>query len=479
MLAHNQAALRDFLAITADARLQATHADEKVLLDKLAVTGEALAKTEKALAELADREEKLTDVQDQLTVASQHGVQQHFEASRELTSVQEEVAAAQSWIAGLEPLADQLHEAAADRPSVRDHDCVPQSLGAAGAEAQSALRAAADAINDAVRRARAVADEAATQHLKLAETRRHDINVALANAGLKDPDELARLQRIEADLRRAVATAPAQRQRRDELRAEHNTLIEQLRAVWQTISQLLQDAAADLTATVGGRVRVTVEPQADRGQLKELLIALMAGQSVNRDQLAKLADADPALLVTAIQDEPDQLIKLGASESTARKLGSLPSGSIREIERCATPDLIIIEIDLGDLEHRRWTDVRKVSPGQKATAMLSLALVTGSNPLIIDQPEDDLDNRYIYHQVVRQIAEVAARRQIIVATHNPNIPILGDAELIVALDATIDQSHIVACGAIDEPAVANAARQILEGGDKAFQDRARRYRAAP
>jgi hypothetical protein len=49
---------------------------------------------------------------------------------------------------------------------------------------------------------------------------------------------------------------------------------------------------------------------------------------------------------------------------------------------------------------------------------------------------------------------------------------------ILVLDATIDQSHVVACGAIDEPRVADAARQILEGGDKAFQDRARRYRVA-
>ena len=130
------------------------------------------------------------------------------------------------------------------------------------------------------------------------------------------------------------------------------------------------------------------------------------------------------------------------------------------------------------VRHLRRQISRKVSPGQKATAMLSLALVTGTHPLIIDQPEDDLDNRYIYDQVVRQLAEVANRRQIIVATHNPNIPILGDAEMILALDATVDQSNVVASGAIDEPSVADAARQILEGGDKAFQDRARRYRAA-
>jgi predicted ATPase len=476
MLADNQAALRDFLAINADPRLRAAHAEEKQLTETLVATGEALGKTEKALAELVDSEEKLKDVRDQLAVAGQHGAEQQFEASHELTAAQEEVADVKAWVAGLASLADQLRTAA-DRPSVREHDCVPEAFAAAGAEAESAIRAAADTIAGAVRRARTAIDATAAQHDKLAQARRHEINVALANTGLKDPDELARLQRAEADLGRTVANAPAQRQRQEDLRAEHHALIEELRGVRQSISHLLQAAAADLTATVGGHVRVVVEPQADRSQLKDLLVALVAGQNVNRDQLAKLAEADPAVLVAAIEDD-EQLIKLGASEATARKLQALTPSNVRAIEQCVTPDLIIIQINLSDHEQARWTDVRKVSPGQKATAMLSLALVTGADPLIIDQPEDDIDNRYIYNQVVRQIAEVAARRQIIVATHNPNIPILGDAELILALDATIDRSRVVACGAIDEPAVADAARQILEGGDKAFQDRARRYRAA-
>ena len=191
-----------------------------------------------------------------------------------------------------------------------------------------------------------------------------------------------------------------------------------------------------------------------------------------------MADAGPAALVTALRGDDEQVVKLGASATTAQKLRELSPSQVRKIEGCVTPDLIVVEIDLGEAGQARWLNVRDVSPGQKATAMLSLALVTGVNPLIIDQPEDDLDNRYIYDQVVRQIAEVADRRQVIVATHNPNIPILGDAELILALDATADQSRVVACGAIDEPAVADAARQILEGGDRAFRDRARRYRAA-
>jgi len=478
LLADDQPGLRQFLAISADPDLAAAHADERGHLVRLADTAAALGALENALAKAAESEDKLRDLSDQLQIAGQRGAGEQVEASRALTAVQEEVLALASWLDGLEPVAEQVRAAAA-RPAVRDHDCVPPGLPEAASRVEATIRAAADAIDATLHEARIVVQPALLQHEQRAQTLRHEINVALANAGLTDPDHLARLQFAAAELERSLAEVPAQRDRLAELRTEHAAQIDQLRESRRHISQLLQAAAERLSVTVGGRVRVVVQPQADRADLRNLLVDLTTGQNINKDQLAKLADAGPALLVAAMRgDEEDQLVKLGASEVTARKLGTLAETHIRRIEQCATPDLIVIEINLGDSAQPRWLDVRSVSPGQKATAMLSLALVTGTDPLVIDQPEDDLDNRYIYDQVVRQLADVADHRQVIVATHNPNIPILGDAELILALDATIDQSRVVACGAIDEPDVADAARQILEGGDKAFQDRARRYRAA-
>lgn len=88
----------------------------------------------------------------------------------------------------------------------------------------------------------------------------------------------------------------------------------------------------------------------------------------------------PAIATSGILVQ-NQLVKLGTSESTARKRRALTPAQVRSIEQCGTPDLIIIEINLGDAELPRWLDVRKISPGQKATAMLSLALVTGTHPV--------------------------------------------------------------------------------------------------
>jgi ABC-type cobalamin/Fe3+-siderophores transport system ATPase subunit len=169
------------------------------------------------------------------------------------------------------------------------------------------------------------------------------------------------------------------------------------------------------------------------------------------------------------------LLDLGLTATMADKLQSLGGSQLRLLDEIDRPDAIHVEVDLADTGEQRWTHLREVSPGQAATAMLALALVAGSEPLVIDQPEDDLDNRFIYEEIVQQIADVASQRQVIVATHNANIPVLGDAELVVAFEATTERGEILARGGLDEPVVATTARNILEGGVEAFEARARRY----
>lgn len=167
---------------------------------------------------------------------------------------------------------------------------------------------------------------------------------------------------------------------------------------------------------------------------------------------------------------------LGCTSGTAAKLSKLAARAIRELEEQSRPDEIIAEVNLGGPGGERWRSVSSVSPGQRATALLALVLSSGSEPLIIDQPEDDLDNRHIYEEIVRVLGNVCQSRQVIVATHNANIPVLGDAELIVALDADADRGGLLAIGGLEDATVASHARRILEGGEEAFEARYRRYR---
>lgn len=96
-------------------------------------------------------------------------------------------------------------------------------------------------------------------------------------------------------------------------------------------------------------------------------------------------------------------------------------------------------------------------------------------PLIIDQPEDDLDNRFIFDSVVETLRAVKERRQVILVTHNANIAVLGDAELILPMHRDGDAGAVFDRGSIDRTETKRAAQSILEGGDQAFQRRREIY----
>jgi ABC-type cobalamin/Fe3+-siderophores transport system ATPase subunit len=121
-------------------------------------------------------------------------------------------------------------------------------------------------------------------------------------------------------------------------------------------------------------------------------------------------------------------------------------------------------------------DFKRLSLGQQQSVLLALMLTSESNaPLVVDQPEDNLDSEFIYKTLVPVIRAAKERRQVIVVTHNANIAILGDAELIVALKATNEKGSIVTRGSIDHAKTCKAACAILEGSKEAFDRRSAVY----
>ena len=115
-----------------------------------------------------------------------------------------------------------------------------------------------------------------------------------------------------------------------------------------------------------------------------------------------------------------------------------------------------------------------------------MALAGGDDPIVIDQPEDEIDNEFIYTELVPLIRRAKRRRQIIIATHNPNIPVNGDAELIYALEARAESGGRVrgspkrvgsddAVGPLDRTSVKEAVEAIMEGSEDAFRRRFVRY----
>lgn len=137
------------------------------------------------------------------------------------------------------------------------------------------------------------------------------------------------------------------------------------------------------------------------------------------------------------------------------------------------------KVNIKIIESSEEIDINDGSPGQKSAAILAFILNSGENPLIIDQPEDDLDNSLIYSLIVKSIRRMKSKRQIIIVTHNPNIPVLGDAEGIFILDrnsngkVTFRKNKKGGC--IEEKVIREGICEIMEGGEVAFKKREEKY----
>lgn len=141
-------------------------------------------------------------------------------------------------------------------------------------------------------------------------------------------------------------------------------------------------------------------------------------------------------------------------------------------------DLIDVELKRpdGTSAGRMSGDGGKVlSEGQRNTALLSLILAEGKGPILIDQPEDDLDSNYIFSDLVPLLRSAKNQRQLILATHNANLPVNADAELIYAFDAKDGKGQMRSQGGLDRADVTRAVLDIMEGTERAFKQRSEKY----
>ena len=118
--------------------------------------------------------------------------------------------------------------------------------------------------------------------------------------------------------------------------------------------------------------------------------------------------------------------------------------------------------------------MEKLSIGQKGTVLLKLMLAEGDYPLLIDQPEENLDNNFIYNDLVKAIRDAKNNRQIIIATHNANLVVNTDAEQIIVANY-IDNKIFYKSGSLENLTIKNEITSLLEGGEEAFKKREEKY----
>jgi ABC-type cobalamin/Fe3+-siderophores transport system ATPase subunit len=148
-----------------------------------------------------------------------------------------------------------------------------------------------------------------------------------------------------------------------------------------------------------------------------------------------------------------------------------------QIERCEIMDRPEIKVskqytDDSGIVKTIQKDFSKLSIGQQQSIILSILLLSNRNcPLLIDQPEDNLDSEFIYKTLVGNLRSIKETRQVIIVTHNANLAILGDSELLIPLKSSRENTTIIDRGSIDNKYTKSIACNILEGGKKAFERR--------
>lgn len=194
---------------------------------------------------------------------------------------------------------------------------------------------------------------------------------------------------------------------------------------------------------------------------------------------------DPIDLAKAIRyesnrdEEEESILEMEwgiATDPMRRNIAKLEANELFQLETFSVPDLPIIELRVGSGE-LGYRPLSQLSVGQRCTALLGIVLLESPATLLIDQPEDDLDNQFIFDQIVETLRREKERRQFIIATHNANIPVSGDAELIVVVQANESQGWVEenGVGSIDAEPIKSAVELILEGGERAFQIRKEKY----
>lgn len=129
-----------------------------------------------------------------------------------------------------------------------------------------------------------------------------------------------------------------------------------------------------------------------------------------------------------------------------------------------------IKLKVGDRE----IPLEHLSLGQKGTVILKLFLATTNCPIVFDQPEDHLDNNFIYTTLVPTFMEAKKKRQVIVITHNANLVINGDAEQVIVAKYEGEKFQYIS-GSIENPQIRTEISNILEGGQEAFEKREQKY----
>lgn len=279
---------------------------------------------------------------------------------------------------------------------------------------------------------------------------------------------------------------------------ELSSKYEQLLEVCEKINTININTLVEMNRILDKKLQLNYEVVLHKSYIKELIYDIVKGnrndKNIDYEQQLKLR-RDFNFLLSKIGEVHNLIYLLftkqykkiseatGLSEEIAEEACNLSYKYILGEYVTNIPQVIIdfkLNVNYGSKNKDVFVERENLSFGQRAVGILLIILygttISDFNQtIILDQPEDDLDNSYVYHTLVKQLADVKEKRQLIVATHSPNIAVAGNAENILVLKGNGENGWIECNGTIHNNRVSNEAVDILEGNETVFKERAELY----
>ena len=348
-----------------------------------------------------------------------------------------------------------------------------KALKTCAEEVQAHLKQAAAAIERCLQQVDGANTDLEQRHSKQEERYRkliakHEEEQGKARERLHLERRLNQLQQREREL---------QEKRRvyQERLARRRDLIRELSELRDRRTELRRDVVRRLNERLSPQIKVGLTQNGDTTNYRDALNQAFKGTGKQYQALTQAIAAaiPPQDFVRMVQTKgvQDLVEKLDVSTERAGWVVQQlkDTAEIYAIEIVEMQDMPRIAL----LDGGEYKESPDLSTGQKCTTILPILLLESEKPLLIDQPEDNLDNAFIYEAVVSRIREVKQSRQLIFVTHNPNIPVLGDAGRVFVMTSTGKRASVLASGTVDD--VKEHVETILEGGRDAFEARKRRY----
>ena len=237
-----------------------------------------------------------------------------------------------------------------------------------------------------------------------------------------------------------------------------------------------QSVAQQINQALGPSIRASVTRSADVGAYVNAIIANLVGSGLHYNTLAPRVASrmSPLELVTVVEEgDASTLAEVAeiSQERAAAMIAQLRTNDTAQIVSAPIGDGVTLEL----LDGTEYKPTEDLSIGQRCTVVLSVLLQAHLRTLIVDQPEDHLDNSFVTNTLVDTLRNRQPDDQMIFASHNANIPVLGEADRVVLMGSDGRRAFVLHHGELDEEASVRAVTSVMEGGLEAFQRRAEFY----